>query len=162
MKTQEPSTKKGHNVMPSSFLQPHSFFLHFYSFVFPCCCFTIISSGSPLFSPCPSSSQGCNLPPICHPALLPAHPPALCLPLPKESCPGAAAKPESPSSQAGFLQRNPSPAYFGACESLTLALGRKPKATHHFVSLNKTVLLVCFISPHRSPLLPPQNIPFPG
>lgn len=170
---------------PAHFSNPYTFFLHFYSFVFPCCCFiiTLISSGqcsAPRFLPrCLHlpGQRGSTLFPLPHstrgvqsPFSLPSSPSAsrTTSPLPPSAqgiVPRSSSKapePESLTSQTGFLQRNPSPAYFGACERLTLALGRKPKATLHFVSLNKMVLLVCSVSPHCSPLLPPKHIAFPG
>lgn len=169
--------------MPSPFLQPHTFSQHFYSFIFPAAvssppssplallptlCLAVFTCrggrGSILF-PLPHFIQGGQ-----SPFSLPSSPSAsrTTSSLPP-SAPGIvprgsskAPEPASLSSQAGFLQRNPSPAYFGSGECLTLALGRKPKATHHFVSINKMVLLGCFISPHCSPLLPPEHITFPG
>lgn len=129
MKTQEPSTKKDTALCPALFSSPTAFsctFAHLFSpaavssspssplasALLPTLCLAVFTCqggrGSTLF-PCPTSSKGCNLPSICHPAPVPA--PALCLPLPKELYPGAAAKPQrqnqSLSSHAGFLQRNP-------------------------------------------------------
>lgn len=159
--------------MPSSFLQPHTFFLHFYSFVFPCWCFiiTIISSQCSAPHSLPRHLHlPHSIPGVQSPFHLPSSPSAsrTTRSLPP-SAPGIvprgsskAPEPESLSSPTGFLQRNPSPAYFGVHECLTLVLGRKPKATQHFVSLHKMVLLGCLISPHCSPLLPPKHITFQG
>lgn len=176
MKTQEPSTKKGTRVCPALFSNPTPFSCTFSHLLSPAAVSASPSSAAHSLPRCPHlpGRKGLHtLPPV------PLHPKgAVSLQfviqpfcqqkhqLSASLCPRNCAQGQQQSQNHSAAKQDPCRGTQALLTleyvSLTLALGRKPKATHHFVSVNKMVLLVCFISAHCSLLLPPQHITFPG
>lgn len=168
--------------MPSSSLQPHTFSLHFYSSfclfllllfyrllwpaLLPAVCpgaFTRHGWGSSTLFPCPMSSEGHSLPPVCHLALLPAVQPAPHHPSAQEN--SAYEQQKSHRARITYQQNRipaetPSPACFGAYACLTLALARE-RAKRQRITLFlwikwhlQSICLLHILLPSSNPIAP--------
>lgn len=115
--------------------------------------------------PCPISSKRHSLSAIYHLSPLSAVQPTLCLPSGQAMVSTSSRKATesgSHTNKTGFLQRYRAMLALECTSAWPLCLlGRRPKATHYFVSLNKMVLLVYLSSTDPSLLLQPNHTMFP-